>query len=180
MKTLKNNKPFIAFALTTAVGLGMIGNINQVIAASDTANLNVTASIANKCKLSNPVTVSFGSYDPVDVNASAALDANGSFDVKCTKGGSGTLKIDDGLYEANASGTTRAMKEAGSANYLNYDLYTAAGRTVVWNDTSNTVSYGPASSAATVTQSVYGRIPGAQVNAVAGSYSDTVVVTVSY
>lgn len=181
MKTLNNNKkPLIAFALTTAVGLGVIGNVNQVIAADDTSNLNATATIATKCKLSNPVTVSFGSYDPVDVNASAALDANGSFDVKCTKGGSGTLKIDNGLYDANASGTTRAMKETGSSNYLNYDLYTSAGRTVVWDDTSNTVSYGPAANANNVTQSVFGRIPGAQVNAIAGSYSDTVVVTVSY
>lgn len=179
MKTYnKNKRPLIAFALTTAVGLGMVGNINQVVAAgSDTLNLPVTASVATKCKLSNPVTVSFGAYDPVVDNASTPLDANGSFDVKCTKGGVGTLSIDDGANDASAVNTTRAMSDGGS-NYLDYDLYTATGRTVVW-DATNTVGY-TAANANNFTETVYGRIPAGQIDAVAGSYSDTVVVTVSY
>src|SRR3990167_1850285 len=110
----------LTFTITATMGLGIVGNVNQVIAASDTANLTVTANVNAKCKLSNPSPVAFGSYDPVLVNASTPLDATGSFNVKCTKGSSGTLKIDNGIYDTNAVGTTRAMKAAGSADYLNY------------------------------------------------------------
>jgi spore coat protein U-like protein len=171
----KNKRPLIAFALTAAVGLGVVSNVSQVVAATDTQNLNVTASITNKCKLANPVDVAFGAYDPVVTNAVSPLDANGSFDVKCTKGGSGVLSIGNG---ANYSSPNRRMTD-GSSNYLIYDLYTTTGRTVVWNAT-NTVTYGPASNASNFTETVYGRIPGAQLSAVAGSYSDVVVVTVTY
>lgn len=170
----KNKKPLLAFALTTAVGLCMVGNVS-VNAGTDTQNLNISASIANKCKLSNPVAVAFGSYDPVVDNATAALDATGSFDIKCTKGGSGVIDLGNG---SNFSSPNRRMSDGGS-NYLTYDLYTTTGRTVVWNAT-NTVTYGPAGDASSVTETVYGRIPGAQINAVTGSYSDTVVVTVTY
>lgn len=170
----------LTFTMTASIGLGMVGNVTQVMAGSDTANLTVTANVNAKCKLSNPSPVAFGSYDPVDVNASSPLDASGTFNVKCTKGSSGTLKIDKGIYTANAVGTTRALKAAGSANYLNYELYTSAARTAVWNDTTSTVTYGPAASSNDVTETVYGRIPGGQTNAVADSYADTVVVTVTY
>lgn len=176
MKTFnKNKKPLLAFALTTTVGLAMVGNINMVIAGTDTASLPVAATIADKCKLSNPVSVNFGSYDPVVDNASAALDQTGTFDIKCTKGASGVMELGNG---SNFSSPNRRMKDSGT-NYLTYDLYTTTGRTTVWNDT-NTVTYGPASSATNATQTVFGRIPGGQVNAVAGSYTDTVVVTVTY
>ena len=180
MSTYGRKRPVIAFVTAVTVGLGIVGNVNQVIAGSDTANLTVTANVNATCKLSNSVAVAFGTYDPVLANASTPLDANGSFDIKCTKGSSGTLKLNTGLYGANASGTTRALKAASSANYLNYDLYTASGRTTVWNDTTNTVLYGPASNASAFTETVYGRIPAAQVNAVADSYADTVTVTVTY
>ena len=172
----KNKRPLIAFALTTAMGLGMVGNIDQVVAGSDTQNLNVTASISNKCKLSNPVDVAFGSYDPVVTNAVANLDANGSFDIKCTKGSPAEpISISNG---SNFSTPDRQMSDGGSG-LLKYNLYTTTGRTVIWNAT-NTVSYGPAGNASNFTETVYGRIAGGQIAAIAGSYSDVVVVTVTY
>jgi spore coat protein U-like protein len=180
MSAYGKKRPVIAFATAVTMGLGMVGNVNQVIAGSDTANLTVTANVNATCKLSNSVAVAFGTYDPVLANASTPLDATGSFDIKCTKGSSGTMKLGSGLYNANAVGTTRALKAASSANYLNYDLYTSNARSTVWNDTTNTVVYGPAANASASTQTVYGRIPAAQVNAVADSYADTVVVTVTY
>lgn len=169
----------LAFAMTVTVGLGIVGNVNQVIAGSASANLAVTANVNAKCSIVSTSVVGFGAYDPVEVNATAPLDATGSFDVKCTKGSIGTLGINAGQYAANASGTTRAMKAASSANYLSYELYTSAGRTTVWNNTSNMVSY-TALNASASTQTVYGRVPGGQVNAVADTYADTVEVTVTY
>lgn len=170
----KKKRPLIAFVLTTVVGLGVIGNVNQVVAATSQVNLAVTANVATKCKLNTPVDVAFGTYDPVEVNASAALDANGAFNIQCTKNSVGTIAIDDG---AHYSAPNRRMSDGGSV-YLVYDLYTTAGRTVVWNS-SNTVSYS-ATNASPFTETVYGRIPGGQVDAIAGSYTDTVTVTVTY
>jgi len=180
MKAIKHKTSLLAFAVTATFGLGVVGNVNQVIAGTDTTNLNATASISTKCKLANSVPVSFGSYDPVVTNAAAVLDSTGSFDVKCTKGGTGTLKLDHGLYSANAVGTTRALKASGSATYLNYDLYSDSGHSSVWNDTTQTITYGPTSNASYTTETIYAEAPAAQINAVADSYADTVVITVAY
>lgn len=182
MNTYQNNKkPLLAIALTTTLVFGVSGNMGRVNAATDTANLPVSASIANKCKLSNPVAVAFGTYDPIDVNASSPLDANGTFDIRCNKGGSGVMSLSLGQNDANVPsgfGATRAMSD-GSTNYLAYELYTTTGRSTVWN-TTNTLTYGPAATGQNQTQTVYGRIPGGQYDAVTGNYSDTVVVTVTY
>lgn len=174
----KRGKSVFVYSLTAVVGVGVAGNTDPVSAGFSEANtksVTFKASIAVSCKLSAPVPVSFGTYDPVVTNATAPLDANGAFNIKCNKGGAGDISISSG---DNNAGPNRRMKRAGSNDFLTYDLYTTAARTTVWN-TVNIVVYTAANSS-DVTRAVYGRIPGAQIDAVAGTYSDTVVVTVSY
>jgi spore coat protein U-like protein len=67
----------------------------------------------------------------------------------------------------------------GGTGRLGYDLYTNAGRSTVWGcTTTNDVDVTSTSSAANV-MTVYGRIPAGQ-DVATGSYSDTVVVTVTF
>ncbi len=77
--------------------------------------------------------MAFGAYDPLVVNDTANLDVDGAFTLQCTKGTPATLSLNDG---DNFSGVRRM---ASGANYLNYNLYTTAGRGTVWNAT-NTVA----------------------------------------
>jgi spore coat protein U-like protein len=165
----------------TRAGLGAIllgtfvagaGWLSTTSAATVTANVTVTATVTSNC-LVNAGAVAFGNYDPFGTNDTANLDVDGSFSLRCTRGTPAVLSLSNG---GNFSGGTRRMS-AGGGNFLNYQLYTTAARTTVWN-TTNTVSYS-AASRALFTQPIYGRVPGAQ-DAAIGTYTDTVVATVTF
>jgi spore coat protein U-like protein len=95
----------------------------------------------------------------------------------CTQGTSFFVALDAGTT-SGATVTTRAM--TSGSNVLNYSLYQDVSRTANWGNTAggNTPA---ATTASTLINplTVHGRIPKNQ-NAPAGSYSDTITVTVSY
>jgi spore coat protein U-like protein len=142
-------------------------------AGTASGNMAVSLSISNNCAIGTS-TMAFGGYDPIVTNKTTALTATGSITITCNQNTVGTVALNNGLYSANASGTTRAM--ASGTNYLSYELYTTSARSVVWSST-NTVSDTGTGSAQTL--SVYGTIPAGQNKAI-GSYSDTVTVTVTF
>lgn len=146
-----------------------------LFAASKTANLNVTASVAANCTITT-APVAFGAYDPVGANAAADLLATGSVTVACTKGSVTTIDLGNG---GNFSAGSRRM--ASATDFMNYDLYKDAARTQVWGTGlagGTTMAYNAASVVATVF-TVYGTVPMAQ-NVSVGAYSDTVVATINY
>jgi len=144
-------------------------------AASATASIAVSTTIAVNCTVTAG-SVAFGSYDPIVTNASANLDASGTFTVACTKGATG-VTVDLGQGSNYSSG--RRLVSSGS--YVSYQLFSDSGRTTTWGSTSggSTVSVSAPSSSAAATYSVYGRIPSGQ-DVPAGSYSDTIVATVNF
>jgi spore coat protein U-like protein len=144
---------------------------SNVEAAQQTSSFTVLASVTANCSIAAGA-LAFGPYDPVVTNASADLDVNSTITVACTKGSTGVVGLDNGV---NASGTTRRMK-AGT-NFLTYEMYNDSGRTTVWN-ASNTVSYTAASKASTGL-TLYGRVAAGQ-DVPVGSYSDTVVATITF
>jgi spore coat protein U-like protein len=58
--------------------------------------------------------------------------------------------------------------------YLGYDLYESFGAATPWDGESGT------GAATTQSINVFGRIPSGQSGLTAGTYTDTVVVTVTY
>jgi spore coat protein U-like protein len=163
----------------TGVILLSIGAASSTDAATATSNLSVTASVSANCSIST-APVAFGAYDPVSANASTALSGTGTVNVTCTNGASTTVTLGQG---ANAdTGSTDAAPARrlsdGTTNYLSYSLYQDTGRTTVWG---NTVGTGVANTG-TGTQTaitVYGSVAAGQ-NVPSGSYSDTVVATVTF
>ena len=67
---------------------------------------------------------------------------------------------------------------SGAGDSVIYGLYQNAARSVPWG-TANASTLGGTGTAATQTIPVYGRVPG-QVTPPPGTYSDTVVATVTY
>jgi spore coat protein U domain-containing protein, fimbrial subunit CupE1/2/3/6 len=155
---------------TLVAGLAGVAQ-SKAEAATATSSFAVTATVAANCTISAGA-LAFGSYDPVVANAAANLDQTSTITVACTKGSTAAVSLDNG---ANASGSTRRMK--AGANYLTYEMYNDSGRTTVWN-TSNTVSYTAASKAASAL-TLYGRVAAGQ-DIPTGSYSDTVVATITF
>jgi spore coat protein U-like protein len=74
---------------------------------------------------------------------------------------------------------TQRVMNSGS-HRLNYNLYTAANRAVVWGDaTSGTVTINGTGIGGSVNHGVYGRIPALQ-NVHTGSYSDIIIVELTF
>lgn len=119
------------------------------------------------CSVSSPG-VAFGNYNTL---SSSALDGTGDITVSCDMITSFTAKLSAG------GGTIDQRVMSAGAAQLNYNLYTDSARTIVWGDgiTGSTVSATGLISILTA----YGRVPALQ-NVVAGSYGDTVTITVSY
>jgi spore coat protein U-like protein len=125
--------------------------------------------------------VGFGNYNPL---STLNTDTTGTVTVTC----SGLLNVLVGyeiLLSRGGAGTYTPRRMTSGSNTLNYNLYSDITRTTIWGDNTG------GSSRVTGTilvqllvptsnnHTVYGRIP-AQQNVAAGSYVDSITVTVNY
>lgn len=122
--------------------------------------------------------VAFGAYDP---QSASPDDSTGTVNVSCKNSDPApTVALSKG---GSGSYAPRSMT-AGSFS-LPYNLYTTTARNIVWGDGTGgtvtlTLSGGTTSGGQrNYSHSVYGRIPGSQ-NVGAGSYSDTITLTVTW
>ena len=168
----------LSLALATA---GLIGAA-PAFAGTVTGSLPVSATVANSCVISSVNAIAFGAYDPANANASAPLKATGAVNVTCTKGGSVSVALDQGANPTASStcvAPARQMKDSGT-DVLAYSIYSDSADTKAWGcDATNEVSFTSASVSTPTALSTYGSIPAAQ-DVPAGSYNDTVTVTVSF
>lgn len=142
-------------------------------AGSDTDSFDVTATVLASCDVTAG-DLAFGNYDPV---AAANLDAETTLSVTCTNGTAYHVAMGLG----SGSGSTmaqRRMTKSGGSQTLGYVLYQDNQRSVLWGNTGTDRQAGTGDGTPD-TFYVYGRVPMQQA-APAGSYSDTVVVTVSW
>jgi len=163
--------------IALAVGLAF-GPATQ--AATTTGTLTVTAAVAATCNVAN-ASVAFGTYNP----GGGAVNASTQIGVRCTKGTPFTVSLNGG-GSGNISG--RQMSSTGTpAEKLDYQLYTNAGRTVVFGNgtTGSTVAGTGAGMGVPQTQNVdvYGQLPDSAANqgaAALSDYTDSVQITVTY
>src|SRR5690606_16847773 len=134
---------------------------------------------------SSSLTMGFGA---IDVLATGSATSNPSLDVQCNKGASVSITANNG---SNASGAQKRMKNGSNADTLAYSIleptganFSACPATIAAGtelgtgqlDVSSlwTASGGPRS------VTLCGRLETPQADASPGSYTDTVVVTVTY
>jgi spore coat protein U-like protein len=130
----------------------------------------LTAQQVHACTL-NVTGVNFGSYD---VFNNSALDSTGNIDVNCPSGVGYSMALTAG------GGTQTQRLMSSGAHTLNYNLYIAANRAVVWADgASGTVTVNGTGIGVSVNHGVYGRIPARQ-NVHTGSYSDIIIVELNF
>ena len=159
------------------LSLGVTSGVNASTTAQ--ANLAVNASVTANCTITTTA-VAFGAYDPVSANASTALNGTGALNVTCTSGASATLTLGQGANADTGSTDTvpaRRMNDGGT-NFLSYTLYSEPTRTTVWGNTAPT-GLAITGSGTQVAETVYGTVAAGQ-NVPAGTYSDTVVATVTF
>lgn len=118
--------------------------------------------------------IAFGVYD---VFAPAPLASTGTITISCDNNANATISI-------SASGVSgifqpRQMRLAAGTDLMNYNIYTDAGYATVWGDgTAGTVTVAAKPKKnAPLNVTVFGSVPPLQ-NLSAGSYADTVTVTI--
>ncbi len=142
-------------------------------------NLMVTATVISSCSIANSP-VAFGNYDGVVANASTALTGNGSLTVTCTTASPANIQLGQGANPASGSTPASPLRRTanGGSNFLNYSLFQDSSLSTVWGNTAGTgAAYTGTGTTNTVT--VYGSVPSGQ-NQPVGSYSDTVVASVTF
>lgn len=154
-----------------SAGLLLYAGPVQAQTAND--SFSVTATVLEICSVTAN-DLAFGNYDPT---SATNLDGTATMDVACTIGTSYEVGLNQGTA-VGATVSTRSMTSGG--NSLDYDLYQDSGRTTNWGNTPGVDTPSAAIAGASAdTLTVYGRIPALQ-NVAAGSYSDTITVTVTY
>jgi len=141
----------------------------------------VYATVITNCNISTISGLSFATSSALTSN----VDATGAISVQCTNTTPYSISLDNGT---SASGSQRRMYSAATGKYINYNLYTDSARTMGWaastsasscTSGSGTCALGTGTGATQAAVTVYGQVP-PQTTPALGTYTDTVVVTVTY
>ena len=170
--------------ILSVITLGLM-SINAANAASATGTLTVKAAITNSCVLNTSATgttanavLDFGTLNSLASNVDADTTTTGGTEIKvlCNNTVPWTLAFDGGK---NAQSTQRNMIGGASNNeYIPYNLFSDSNRATAIG--MGTTAYSGKGTGAPQTVNVYGRIPAGSTLPSAGSYVDTVTVTVTY
>ena len=132
---------------------------------------------ADACTVST-TGVTFGAYDP---RSAAPDDGTGSIELLCHPRDSSVSVA----LSAGGSGSFLTRRMSSGAAQLDYNLYTSSARTIVWGDSSigtlvvALTDGGVSAGRRRYSADIFGRIPARQ-NVPAGTYVDTIVMTVTF
>lgn len=175
---MRKTTVLIALVSLAVAGTATAGNSPQ------SGQFDVTASVQGSCRITASPDLAFGTYDPVETNATVPSDAQSSISVRCVKGMTAAVALDEGDH-ADAGSTcgapARRMQDGGTSELLRYDIYQDSARTSVWGcDTGTDQSFTATASTADTVLDTYGRIPAGQDVGLGTNFLDTVVVTVTF
>ncbi|MCI0599987.1 MAG: spore coat U domain-containing protein [Beijerinckiaceae bacterium] len=134
-------------------------------------SFSVTAINTPSCSVS-ATTLNFGNTGVLTAN----VDATNSVSVTCNNGTPYTVALDGGLSGATDP-AQRKMTLAG--NQVTYALYRDSARLLPWGSTSGVDTLSATGTGSVQPHTVYGRVP-PQTTPQPGTYTDTIVVTVTY
>lgn len=132
--------------------------------------------LAKSCSV-NAAGLAFGVYDTA---SASAVDSVGTVTIDCDGHFNAVLSVSKGNGTGASYWRGRQLTRTHAGGTLTYNLYANPGRTQVLGDgTGGSVTL-KLSAHRTLTQPVWGRVIAGQGAALAGSYADVVMVTVSY
>ncbi|MDR5774086.1 MULTISPECIES: spore coat U domain-containing protein [unclassified Caballeronia] len=149
-------------------------NCSTVTANSNALSFTVSATVINDCTLA-ATNINFGTAGLLD----GALTATGTLSVACTSNDPYSITLSAG-GGSGASVADRRMTRGGGSEQVRYQLYQNAAYSTPWGDGTNSApalaGTGTGSSQAIT---VYARVL-PQATPTAGTYSDTILATITY
>ncbi len=155
-----------------AYAYNSVGNCNAITALGGVqVPFTVQANVVGACTLTT-TNMNFGTAGILNSNQ----DTTGNISITCSTALPYSIGLDGGLAAAPTPTTRKLMN---GANEITYGIYQDASRSIEWGNSlgTNTISATGNGSAQNFT--TYGRIP-PQPTPLSGTYSDTIVVTVTY
>ena len=138
--------------------------------AGNFANWTTSATVQPACTVT-ATDMNFGNAGLLD---SAVHDGTSVVSVQCVNGTAWKIGLDNGLH---AVGSTRRMQ--GPGGFVDYELYRDNGRSLRWGNNPGVDTVNGSGTGSAQNRTVYGRVP-TQITPSAGTYSDTITVTVTY
>jgi spore coat protein U-like protein len=132
---------------------------------------SATATVVSSCNVS-ATNISFGTIGLLTANT----DSTGTLTIQCNSTLPYTVSLNGG--NSGATDPTQRKMASGSTNII-YGLYLDSARSLPWGSTGGTNTASGTGSGASQNLTVYGRIA-PQTTPNPGTYTDTIVVTVSY
>jgi spore coat protein U-like protein len=171
MLTMRRITSIIAFLICVA----------PAQAVNQTNNLAVTMNVSASCTI-NAATLTFPSASGTSL-LTTPVTANTTVSVTCTSTSPYAIGMGPG---ANASGGSNRMTD-GNSDFLPYGLFVDAGYTHPWtsaasNNTCTTTNscYLGTGSGQPQPISIYGQVPTVTTAPAPGTYSDTVLMTITF
>jgi spore coat protein U-like protein len=158
-------QPFITYVNASGAPACPTGTLT----ASGSAT--VTATVSSNCTIGSTA-VSFGNQGVLTTNK----DAQGTLSIQCTSNLPYAVSLNGGTSGATDP-AQRKMKFSGS-NVI-YGLYQDSARSLPWGSTTGVNTLSGTGTGLTQTLNVYGRVA-PQTTPKPGTYSDTVIATITY
>lgn len=160
----------IAIALAATAALAT----NPAFAGQTTTTMPVTATVFNNCTVS-ATSMSFGSLANLGVSNH---DASATISLACTPNAAYDVGLDFG---SNAAGGVRQLvNSTDSTQVVPYAIYRDSARSVAWGNSFGTDTVTGFATGGSASLTAFGRIPTTASAVTAGSYADTVTVTVNF
>ncbi len=158
----------ISYAYSTvgncsAIGLTNVTNVPFTAQANYQGTCTVTAT-----------NMDFGSRGVLDT----ATTTSNTVSVTCTNGANYTIGLSGGNAAA-VDPTQRKMANGGNTEFVTYGIYRDLARTLPWGSTIGTNTVAATGNGSAQAHTAYGHVP-AQATPSPQTYTDTIVVTVTY
>lgn len=132
-----------------------------------------SATVPGRCTIDAATDLDFG-------NVPGLIDANhdqaSTITMTCTNRTAWNVALDEGQ---NASGTVRRMRMDGGDRHVAYELYRDSARTLRWGTSPGGDTLEGTGTGNPQNVTVHGRVPAGQ-SVPAGTYRDTITITVTY
>lgn len=181
----KMNQKYLKILTLSAMLISNVGLNVPAYSNTITEKMNVSADINASCIMSN-TSLNFGEYNAIGINASQDLTATAKISTTCTPGAIGSVKMNYGKHPSikvsrgrgpTSGGYNRNMSSEVSASKLMYEIYTNEDRTSIWTPLMYKTVVG---SGASADLPVYAKVFKNQLDVTAGSYTDTINITLTF
>lgn len=167
----------IGFRLVISIAIACAWPFTSMAQQSDTAQFQVKIVILESCNITTTAASDVDFLTHLR-GADAPVDASGTLTINCTLDTPYNVGLNAGLNSTSPTPSAVNRRMTNGSEFVPYGLYRDAARQLLWGEVIGTETLAGVGTASDVDVPVYGRVPSTDYPP--GTYTDTVVATVTY